>query len=80
MYAGSLYYLYVRSFYLKQVKAEGNELAGNASTQQSSTANTYIKLAKQLMESVKSQAQYSEEMGMFWKKQGRGYYWYESLI
>lgn len=114
MYAGSLYYLYVRSFYLKQVKAEGkgyhfflkklaqdapkmqniylktmaaltfyrvgNELAGNASTQQRSTANTYIKLAKQLMESVKSQAQYSEEMGMFWKKQGRGYYWYESLI
>lgn len=37
-------------------------------------------LAKQIMNHIKSLAQYSEEMGMWWKKEGYGYFWYEAPI
>lgn len=112
--AGTIHYLYTRSFYLKQVKADNesysyflkklekeasdlqsiylksmaamtlyrvgmNELGSNP-TVQAKNSNTHIKLAKQLMNSIKARAQHSEEMGMFWKKQGAGYYWYEAPI
>lgn len=37
-------------------------------------------LAKQIVANIKSLAQYDEEMGMFWKKSGYGYFWYEAPI
>lgn len=38
------------------------------------------KLAKDIMLKILDFSQQSEEMGMFWKKEGRGYYWDESMI
>jgi len=38
------------------------------------------KVAKEIVASIKSMAQHSEEMGMFWKKQGRGWFWYEQPV
>ncbi len=38
------------------------------------------KLAKNIMMKILGFSQQSEEMGMFWKKEGRGYYWDESMI
>lgn len=37
-------------------------------------------LAKSIMLNIKENAQQSEEMGMFWKKEGYGYYWDDALI
>lgn len=37
-------------------------------------------LAKKLMEEVKKYAKHSEEMGMYWKKEGYGYYWDDAVI
>lgn len=37
-------------------------------------------LAKQLMEEVKKYAKHSEELGMYWKKEGYGYYWDDAVI
>ena len=37
-------------------------------------------LAKQLMLSIKKRAIHSEEMGMYWKKEGHGWFWYEAPI
>lgn len=42
--------------------------------------NGDTQLAKQIIAHIKSMAQYSEEMGMFWKKSGYGYFWYEAPI
>ena len=42
--------------------------------------NGDTQLAKQIVANIKSMAQYSEEMGMFWKKSGHGYFWYEAPI
>ena len=42
--------------------------------------NGDTQLAKQIIANIKSMAQYSEEMGMFWKKSGYGYFWYEAPI
>ena len=42
--------------------------------------NGDTQLAKQIIADIKSMAQYSEEMGMFWKKAGYGYFWYEAPI
>ena len=42
--------------------------------------NNEFALAKEIMERIKSRAQYSEEMGMYWKKEGGGYYWYEAQV
>ena len=36
--------------------------------------------AVKIVQYLKSMAQHSEEMGMFWKRQGLGYYWYEQPI
>ena len=38
------------------------------------------KIAADLMSQVKSKAIHSEEMGMYWKKRGNGYYWTDALI
>lgn len=38
------------------------------------------KLAKKIMLDVKNHAQHSEELGMFWKKEGYGYYWDDAII
>jgi uncharacterized protein YfaS (alpha-2-macroglobulin family) len=37
-------------------------------------------LAKQLMNGIKKRAIHSEEMGMYWKKEGYGWFWYEAPI
>ena len=42
--------------------------------------NGDTQLAKQIIANIKSMAQYSEEMGMYWKKLGYGYFWYEAPI
>lgn len=42
--------------------------------------NGDTQLAKQIVANIKSMAQYSEEMGMFWKKSGYGWFWYEAPI
>ena len=38
------------------------------------------KVAKEIVAYLKSMAQHSEEMGMFWKKQGGGWFWYEQPV
>ncbi|MBO6081150.1 MAG: hypothetical protein J6P54_09315 [Bacteroidales bacterium] len=38
------------------------------------------KVAREIVAYLKSMAQHSEEMGMFWKKQGRGWFWYEQPV
>ncbi len=38
------------------------------------------KVAKEIVTYLKSMAQHSEEMGMFWKKQGGGWFWYEQPV
>lgn len=42
--------------------------------------NGDTQLAQEIVANIKSRAQYSEEMGMFWKKEGYGYFWYEAPI
>ncbi|MBQ3913976.1 MAG: hypothetical protein II692_01180, partial [Paludibacteraceae bacterium] len=37
-------------------------------------------VAKEIVAYLKSMAQYNEEMGMFWKKQGSGWFWYEQPV
>ena len=37
-------------------------------------------MAKEIVAYLKSMAQHSEEMGMFWKKQGSGWFWYEQPV
>ncbi|MCQ2279746.1 MAG: MG2 domain-containing protein, partial [Bacteroidales bacterium] len=37
-------------------------------------------LAKKLMLYVKKYAQHSEELGMFWKKEGYGFYWDDAIV
>ncbi len=39
-----------------------------------------LQLASDIVAQIKSMAQYDEEMGMFWKKEGYGYFWYEAPI
>ena len=38
------------------------------------------KVAKEIVAYLKSMAQHNEEMGMFWKKQGGGWFWYEQPV
>jgi uncharacterized protein YfaS (alpha-2-macroglobulin family) len=38
------------------------------------------KVAKEIIAYLKSMAQHNEEMGMFWKKQGGGWFWYEQPV
>lgn len=40
----------------------------------------YASLAQNITLNIKKLAQHSEEMGMWWKKEGYGYYWYEAPI
>lgn len=42
--------------------------------------NGDTQLAQEIVANIKSRAQFSEEMGMFWKKEGYGYFWYEAPI
>ena len=37
-------------------------------------------VAKKIVAYLKSMAQHDEEMGMFWKKQGSGWFWYEQPV
>ena len=38
------------------------------------------KVAREIVKYLKSMAQHNEEMGMFWKKQGGGWFWYEQPV
>ena len=38
------------------------------------------KVAREIVTYLKSMAQHNEEMGMFWKKQGGGWFWYEQPV
>jgi len=38
------------------------------------------KVAKEIVAYLKSMSQHDEEMGMFWKKQGGGWFWYEQPV
>lgn len=40
----------------------------------------YASLAQNIILNIKKLAQHSDEMGMWWKKEGYGYYWYEAPI
>ncbi|MCQ2264650.1 MAG: MG2 domain-containing protein [Bacteroidales bacterium] len=42
--------------------------------------NGDVNLASEIIAKIKSMAQYDEEMGMWWKKEGYGYFWYEAPI
>ena len=37
-------------------------------------------VAEKIVANIKSKAQHSDEMGMYWKKEGRGWFWYEAPI
>ncbi|MFI5156941.1 MAG: alpha-2-macroglobulin, partial [Chitinophagales bacterium] len=39
-----------------------------------------LKIAKQILASLKENAIYNEEMGMYWKDMQSGYYWYQSPL
>lgn len=39
-----------------------------------------VTTATEIVKHLKSFAQYSEEMGMWWKKEGTGWFWYESPV
>ena len=98
--AGTLHYLYARSFFLKMKSANteaykfykgklvdyANELDNiylktmAALTLWQSNATGDRELARKLMLEVKRWAIHSEEFGMYWKKEGYGWYWYEAPI
>lgn len=42
--------------------------------------NGEVKTAKEIMKSIKEYALESEELGMWWKSEGYGWYWYEAKI
>jgi uncharacterized protein YfaS (alpha-2-macroglobulin family) len=61
-------YWLTKGIYLQGMMALANERSGDDAT------------AKKIMASVKDNALYSEEMGMYWRNRGFGYYWYEAPI
>ena len=68
-------------FYLNQAKKQWKENKSvymQAMIALALYRNNEIATATQIMEYLKSRAQHSEEMGMYWKKEGLGFYWYES--
>lgn len=70
------------NFFLNNAKKYWKEqsLYGQALTALVVYRNGDKELAKQIMNHIKSLAQYSEEMGMWWKKEGYGYFWYEAPV
>ncbi len=70
-------------FYLNQAKKQWKENKSvymQAMIALALYRNKEVETATQIMEYLRSRAQYSEEMGMYWKKEGSGFYWYESAI
>lgn len=70
-------------FYLNQAKKQWKENKSvymQAMIALALYRNNEIATATQIMEYLKNRAQHSEEMGMYWKKEGLGFYWYESAI
>jgi uncharacterized protein YfaS (alpha-2-macroglobulin family) len=61
-------YWLTKGIYLQGMMALANERSGDDA------------MAKKIMASVKDNALYSEEMGMYWRNEGFGYYWYEAPI
>jgi len=61
-------YWLTKGIYLQGMMALANERSGDDAT------------AKKIMASVNDNALYSEEMGMYWRNEGFGYYWYEAPI
>lgn len=69
-------------FYMDNARKQWKEMSlySQALTALVMYRNGEKELAKQIMNHIKSLAQYSEEMGMWWKKEGYGYFWYEAPI
>ena len=42
--------------------------------------NGDTELAKKIINDIKQRAIYSDEMGMYWKRDGSGWYWYEAQV
>ncbi|MDR1792152.1 MAG: hypothetical protein LBR36_01710 [Bacteroidales bacterium] len=92
------YYLYARSFFLKENPIDKNkQTAYNYFLNQAIAAkdltiyqkallscilfyNNLKNNAKAILTDVKNQSQYSQEMGMWWKKEGYGWRWYDAPI
>ena len=55
-------------------------LYGQALTALALYRNQDVATAKKILSSLQSKAQYSEEMGMWWRKEGYGWHWYEAPI
>lgn len=67
---------------LNQAKKYGNQLNlyGQTIIALSLYRNNIMADAKKIMTSIRSKAQYSDEMGMWWRKEGYGWNWYEAPI
>lgn len=70
------------TFFLNQIKQSWKEASIylQALTALTLYRNGETELAATIMENIKKRAQYSEELGMYWKKEGYGYYWHEAPI
>lgn len=69
-------------FFLNQSKKSWKSLSVymQAYTALALYRNGEVELAETIMQAIKNRAQYSDEMGMYWKKEGYGYYWHEAPI
>ncbi len=69
-------------FFLNQSKKSWESLSVymQAYTALTLYRNGEVELAETIMQAIKNRAQYSDEMGMYWKKEGYGYYWHEAPI
>lgn len=71
----------VKGIYLQAITAMTlNRMGQFELRKHAQSEEPHLVLARQIMEKIKERAIYSDEMGMYWKKDGHGYYWYESLI
>ncbi|OQA92213.1 MAG: MG2 domain protein [Bacteroidetes bacterium ADurb.Bin234] len=70
------------NFFLNQSKKSWKSLSVymQAYTALTLYRNGEVELAETIMQAIKKRAQYSDEMGMYWKKEGYGYYWHEAPI
>ena len=70
------------NYFVQQIKTHWNQYNWYGQTLAALTLYRQgeVGLAKQILKDIKSKAQYSDEMGMWWKKEGYGYFWYEAPI
>lgn len=77
-----MYHQEAYNYFLKNAKKLWKEqsLYGQALTALILYRNGDRTTAEMIMKHLRSVAQHSEEMGMWWKKEGYGYFWYEAPI